>query len=663
MDNIQITSSGIRKALKRYDCAHMSIAEYIWNGFDAQATQVSIYFQANEIGNISQLKIVDNGYGIPDSTRFKPFLESAKEIDPKSPKNSSAIHGKNGVGRLTFFTFAYSATWETVYEEDGKRYKYSILVDSTSLDKYIASDLTETLEPTGTTVLFKGIHEITSDNFEADIQEFLCRDFCWFLELNSFRRFSVRINNVELNYKETMIGEQEIIHHDIEGNSFKIKFVRWLQSLNREYSRYYFIDSNGNEILKNTTTLNNKGDGFFHSIYISSDFFDKHNNVNVYETTLFKTTDEGKVYKDLMVFVDCLLKDKRKPFLRKASDKIIDNFEKTGVFPNFKKNPWEQYRKDELENFIKDLYQVEPKIFSELKIEQKKVFVHFLNLIIDSGERDKLIEVLSEIITLSHSEIEHLAESLKTSKLSNIIKTVRLIEDRYKAIDQLKNLVFNPNLKANERDHIQKFVENHYWILGEQYHLVTAAEPKFDEALRRFIYLLRGEKPVVSIDHPDKNKEMDIFMVRQLFHDSSISNVVVELKHPKIKLGAKELEQVKTYMGVILEQDEFNAPNMNWDFYLIGNDFAQSGYIDREIKNLKMYGEKSLVYSVDNYKIYVKKWSEIFTDFELRHKFLYEKLELERAKLTVTSGSANTIVANIPQNTAVQSPQFSVPDY
>jgi hypothetical protein len=54
-----------------------------------------------------------------------------------------------------------------------------------------------------------------------------------------------------------------------------------------------------------------------------------------------------------MVFVECLLKDKRKPFLRKASDKIIDNFEKTGVFPNFKKNPWEQYRKDELENFIK----------------------------------------------------------------------------------------------------------------------------------------------------------------------------------------------------------------------------------------------------------------------------------------------------------------------
>lgn len=240
---------------------------------------------------------------------------------------------------------------------------------------------------------------------------------------------------------------------------------------------------------------------------------------------------------------------------------------------------------------------------------------------------------------------------------------MRLIEDRYKAIDQLKSLVFKPELAANERDHIQKFVENHYWIFGEQYHLVTSTEPKFEEALRRYIYHLRGEKPVVSIDHPDKNKEMDIFIVRQLLNDSSISNVVVELKHPKIKLGSKELEQVKKYMGVILEQDEFNAPNMFWEFYLVGNDFAQNGYIDREIKNSRSHGEKSLVYFVDNYKIYVKKWSEIFTEFELRHKFLYEKLELERSKLTTDDvESASAIISAIPNNSAVQPSQLVVPE-
>ena len=33
------------------------------------------------------------------------------------------------------------------------------------------------------------------------------------------------------------------------------------------------------------------------------------------------------------------------------------------------------------------------------------------------------------------------------------------------------DLFFNPKLRANERDHLQKVMEAHYWILGEQYSL------------------------------------------------------------------------------------------------------------------------------------------------------------------------------------------------
>ncbi|MCY7279158.1 MAG: ATP-binding protein, partial [Phormidesmis sp. CAN_BIN44] len=584
-----------------------------------------------------------------------------KEIDPSASRTSSTVHGKNGVGRLTFFTFSSLAKWEIVYEKKGKKYKYIITVDALNLDNYVASDPVETLEPTGTTVYFQDIHTIIADNFNTNIKEFLCREFGWFLELNLAKKFSIKINDTEIDYRGTLIAEQEITQYKSEEHIFEIKFIRWLKSLNREYSRYFLISSAGDEKYTDTTTLNNKGDGFFHSVFIKSSFFNS-GNVILYETSLYKHTKEGEAYKKLMDSVNRLLREKRKPFLKKVSDEILENFEKSGAFPKFKNNTWDQYRKSELETFIKELYQVEPKIFTSLNIEQKKVFVHFLNLIIDSGERDKLIEVLGEIVTLESSELEHLAESLKVSKLSNIIRTVRLIEDRYKAIDQLKNLVFKPELRANERDHVQKFVENHYWIFGEQYHLVTSTEPKFEEALRRYVYHLRGEKPVISIDHPDKNKEMDIFMVRQLLNDSSISNVVVELKHPNVKLGSKELEQVKKYMGVILEQDEFNAPNMSWEFYLVGNDFSQTGYIDREIKNSKYHGERSLVYSVDNHKIYVKKWSEIFTEFELRHKFLYEKLELERSKLATNEQSADAVISEIQNNSAIQPSQLVVPN-
>ena len=43
--------------------------------------------------------------------------------------------------------------------------------------------------------------------------------------------------------------------------------------------------------------------------------------------------------------------------------------------------------------------------------------------------------------------------------------------------------MFNEELGAKEIPHLQDLIENHYWLFGEEYHLVTAAEPKFEEKL------------------------------------------------------------------------------------------------------------------------------------------------------------------------------------
>jgi len=324
--------------------------------------------------------------------------------------------------------------------------------------------------------------------------------------------------------------------------------------------------------------------------------------------------------------VDVFLRSKRKPFLKKYTDILIDDLENVKAFPSYNsKNIWEVTRKDELENVVRELYQVEPKIFSNLNTEQKKTFVRFLDLIIDSGETDSLFEILSEIVELDKEERDELAKLLKSSRLSSIIKAIKLIRDRYVAIEDLKKLVFNQDLKADEVNHLQKYIEKHYWIFGEQYHLVTAAEPKFEEALLRFTYILFGDSSKKKIDHSDKLKEMDIFAVRQDMNNSIITSIVVELKHPSLNIGQKQFEQVKKYLNVIINEREFNAPNMFWEFYLVGKDFSKDGYIAFEFKNAINHGEKSLAFKTDRYKIYVKKWSEIFADFELRHKFLNDK--------------------------------------
>ena len=80
---------------------------------------------------------------------------------------------------------------------------------------------------------------------------------------------------------------------------------------------------------------------------------------------------------------------------------------------------------------------------------------------------------------------------------------------------------------------------------------------------------------------------MDIFMVRQDLQNNTMKNIVVELKSPSVKLGKKEFDQVVKYFGVILKQSEFNASNMIWEFYLVGNDLDGSGYIEMMYENAK----------------------------------------------------------------------------
>jgi len=657
-NQVKITSKGIKSVLKRYKHPQ-SIAEYIWNGFDAKADCVEIIYDANEIGNISSMQIKDNGYGIRQDLlkdKFGPFFESEK-LSGES-KNHSAIHGKNGVGRLTFFTFASSANWETTFRKDEKLYRYNVEIRKESLQSYTQSKSEAKVfdgKNTGTVVTFKGVNEINEGTFKG-VLSFLKSEFGWFLELNKHKDYNIKINGELLKYSD-IIGEQEsaeFIHRET-GTKFNISYIRWQQEINKEFSKYYYKNSKKDEVWKDYTTLNKKGDHFYHSVFIQSDYFDNFNFVsdeNSKQPAMIGGKKSDEQFKYLQSELANYLRKKRKPFLKEYSNKLVEEYEKEGVFPEFKENEWDKIKKNELTDVIRGLYETQPKIFSSLNIEQKKTFVGFLNLLLDSDERERVIFIIGKIVDLDEIERKELAELLKSTQLSKIIKTISLIKDRYKIISQLKELVFNKEINANEKDHIQKIIECHYWIFGEQYYLISAAEPKFEEVLRRFNYLLRGKDKKTKINHKDKNREMDIFICKQNKMVDTVENIVVELKHPKVKLGDAELNQVKKYLDVINKQDEFNGDNSFWNFYLVGNSFDTSGRIEAELENSKSHGERFLVFKTNNYKIYVKKWSEIFTELECRYKYLEDKLEVEKGELIKTYSSADEIIKLAEKNTA-----------
>lgn len=267
---------------------------------------------------------------------------------------------------------------------------------------------------------------------------------------------------------------------------------------------------------------------------------------------------------------------------------------------------------------------------------RKKTFVRLMDLILDAGEADRIFPILEQLVDLDTFERERLKRILDRSNLSGVIKTLDLIHSRYKVVSDLKKLVFNRDLEALEVPHIQGIFEAHYWLIGEKYNLVTAAEPDFIEALKRYRSLIYDKHEKIDIDHRSKNREMDLFMVRQDLRNDTISNIVVELKRPGLPLGRGEFEQLFEYQELISKQREFNSKNELWEFYLIGSSLSDDEYIARQIKNASNHGGKCLAFKVDNFKLYVKTWSDIMTDFEVRHDFVSKKLELAREKLAAS---------------------------
>ena len=265
----------------------------------------------------------------------------------------------------------------------------------------------------------------------------------------------------------------------------------------------------------------------------------------------------------------------------------------------------------------------------------------------DTDRNDSLFKILGELVELDQEDKDKFASILETTKLKSIVATIQLIEDRLETINALRLVNFDHSLKAGEVKHLQKLIEKHYWIFGEEFRFVGSENVKFQEALNRYKYILHGVSEEEFIKHPDKYKEMDLFITGQEHRYGSPSNLVVEIKSPTNvpKLKMEHYTQINTYMNVIRKQDGFNDPNTFWTFLLVGLDFDDVA--EQQISEPKT----GLCIMKDNYRLYMKTWAQVLNEADARHKYLKDKLESARDGLA-GKNSADEVVAAVENNTA-----------
>lgn len=632
-----VEASGIPKDYKD------AICEYVWNGLEANATTVTITHTNNELQGVSEVIISDNGSGICYDTiqdTFGAFLASQKNtlsLQIKSKVNQ-------GKGRFSGFSFAGYIKWDTVCEDKGRKVQYSISVASENKNEYELSDAIPTEADTGTTVTISGIEHLRGEQLSfEELEDTLLKEFSWYLYLNKDRNVRILIDGRSLDYTQYIdtefSAEKQLV---LDGVGLTINVVVWKEKISEKFCTY-FMNMDG--VLKgtDTTSFNRNTVNFNHSVFVRSLYFDGSGGVSLSsvqdtENTQMSMEDlsqDRTFLRKLKCEIQEVINGVLKAFLSAQAGKAVQGMIDRKSFPDFTDDIQGRFQKKELVTVTQELYKLEARIFYKLKPIQEKSLLGFINLLLQSEERENILNIIESVVQLTPTQRKDFSDILRRTQLGNIVETIHFIEDRYKVIEVLKKILFEYTDYANERDHIQKIIEQHYWLFGEQYNLVTA-DQRMQRALEKYLNILYGADAPEAALSPDQEemRRMDIFLcgarkTEDVVGDVIQENLVIELKAPKIVLTKKVLRQIEDYMDFIRKQPQFNTQLCRWKFVAVCNE-VDDDVRARYTANQAM-GKKGLVLSVENYELYALTWADIFKSFDLRHSFLLDKLKIDQA--------------------------------
>ena len=404
----------------------------------------------------------------------------------------------------------------------------------------------------------------------------------------------------------------------------------------------YFFDSESVLKTKDTTSFNRNTINFNHSVYVKSNFFDSHDNTaEEYgdpQVNLFVTESDKKIFGKLRKEIQAIIEKKISIYLSDKAEEIVNEMEnERDTFPHFSDDMYDQMRKKNLKRVAKEIYKIEPLIFFKLKPIQEKSLLGLLNLLLSSEERENVLTIVEQVVDLTPKQRSEFSNMLKKTSLENIIDTIKYLEERFKVIEALRAIVYDFNKFTNERDHIQKLVEKHFWLFGEQYNLASA-DQRMRKELEEYLNILYGEADIKAGLNPDAENErrMDIFlcdnrMVETSFGTLEEENVIVELKAPKVVLTKKVYRQIEDYMDYVRRQPAFNGVSRRWKFIAVCTEVDEN--VKSRYKTFEDKGKVGLVNQVENYEVYALTWDDVIKSFELKYQPLLEKLKYDREQV------------------------------
>jgi len=603
-----------------------AISELIWNSLDADSSIINIDYKKNSLDGIDNLTISDNGLGIEYTRAQEVFSRlggSEKKNRTMSPSGRQ-YHGKEGKGRYKALALGDLVTFTSTFKSVDIFREFSITIDRNNLTHSEFSDLrtlSKNSERTGFKVFIQNLNQETANQaIDISLRKDLEQKFAsyWI----SYSNFSIFFNGNKLEFDSLIKDSSEtdfVIAKNDLSYKFTVKVIEW-----------------SFDIKKKTYLCNSKGVPFRElnlgirsslpvSIFIQSVYIEELQRNNLLDLEEF---DE---------FLQIALSDAKKfarEYIKKRmhsySGEFIENLKSKGLYPYHDKadNIIEESKRQVFDIVALQVHEFLPEF--ESQDDKSKKFT--LSLIKEALEKDSasLQRILTEVIELPLDKREELVEILEVTSLSSIIDTMTEIKNRLKFIYGIEELIYNKDLNSHvlERKHLHKILVNETWLFGDEY-TYGVDDVSLKNVLKEYLKYL-GRDDFEEVIESESNEELqiipDVCLWRQFPQGipGHKTNLIIELKKPKLDAGVEELMQIKLYAARICQDKRFPKEKTKWKFLLITKDIKSD--IENELEQTdRKYGH---VIATEHYDVYVLTWGHILNEAKTRYEYIKENLNL-----------------------------------
>lgn len=602
-----------------------ALAELIWNGLDADASEVSVSFRYNEIDTLSAIVVRDDGTGIPRDKAPEYFrrLGGSWKRPGGSTEGGRFLHGQEGRGRFKAFAIGNFAEWAVVYERDGKTWAYNITMSASDIRHVSISDEVEAQGSSrGVTLTITEPHKDFRSFVSTAGLHSLTEVFA--LYLADYSNARVTIGGRRIDPKEVITSRRAFNLTDIRVGEYvhpaRLEIVEWRGVSNRAL----FLCNEKRFPLAQVDRRFHVGD-FQFTAYLETSYLSLAQKEG--------TVELAEMQPPVLSAIDESVKLIKEYFRERAAATArgyVEEWKAEQVYP-FDEEPKTQV--EQVERQVFDIVAVNvARHLPDFEVAQTKNKAFQLRMLRQAIEKspEELQLILSEVLRLPKRKQEELAELLRDISLSAIISSAKVVADRLKFLTGLEAILFDPEPKKRlkERSQLHRIVAQNTWLFGEEFSL-SVDDQSLTEVLRKHKKLL-GEDTVIDapVKHVSQERGIvDLMLSRatRQHRANGLTHLVVELKAPLVKIDGKEIGQIEGYAASVVTDERFRNVGVQWQFWAISDDLGPVG-------KFRVGQGDGEIMRQGNVSIYLKTWSQVIDENRARLQFFQEKLEYQADK-------------------------------